>query len=106
MKKIISIALLAIVCMAQKPDTQQCLFKGKPLKGRILVVQSYQNYDIRVLKVQEHQNYDLKVTTKQSYQSINKCGDWQFVEEHQTYDLRVLFVSESENYDIRVFLEN
>ena len=78
----------------QKPQDDDCTFKGKKLYGKIRFVENASNADIKIKIVNSFQ--DIKVKLVENF--ADDCGEWQVVEYGE--DLKVYV---AENFaDIKV----
>ena len=70
-----------------------CVYKGKPLYGKVKIVDSFE--DFRVKKVSSFE--DLKV--KQVTSFPDKCGRWKYVDSFE--DFKIKFVDSFEDFSIK-----
>lgn len=75
---------LPVMAHADKKVGKDCSFKGKALKGKVQIVQSFP--DIKVQVVQSFP--DLKVKWVQNFP--DKCGQWQAVESFPDFKIQMV----------------
>ncbi|MBD5402513.1 hypothetical protein HDR58_06910 [bacterium] len=93
--------LVSIVCIllfsAQQvlanPISPSCSYKGIPLYGRVKVVDSLADFNVRRVSSME----DLKVKQVSSF--ANSCGRWQFVDSFP--DFTIKYVDSIADFSIR-----
>jgi hypothetical protein len=86
-----------ICCFAQNPVIENCTFKGKPLWGRVRVVDNAE--DIKVKIVDNAEDVRVRIVENAPF----RCGQWQFVENAEVIKIR--FVDNAEDIKIR-FVDN
>lgn len=74
-------------------DKENCTCKGKKLYGKVQVVESFADFDVRVVE----SFADLDVTAVSSF--ADECGEWEFVD--SSPDFTVRFVDSFSDFDIR-----
>ena len=74
------------LAMATNPkiDKEQCTCNGYPLYGRVQVVDSFADVEVKI--VDSFADLDVKVVTSMP----NRCGEWEFVTSFP--DVRIRFV--------------
>jgi hypothetical protein len=78
----IFLVLPAGLVLADAPVSQDCVFKGFPLRGKVQVVNSFPD-----LKVQEVSSFpDLKVQWVANFP--DKCGQWQKVQSFPDFKIQ------------------
>lgn len=87
-----SICLLVSFAVAGNVDSN-CQFKGKVLKGKVKVVDSFPDFKVKVVDSFQ----DLKVKKKTSFP--DKCGEWQFVDSFP--DFTIKFVDSFPDFTIK-----
>ena len=83
------------LAMATNPkiDKEKCTCNGYPLYGRVQVVDSFADLDVRV--VTSLADIDVEVVTSLP----NDCGQWEFV--NSLPDVRIRFVNSIEDVSVR-----
>lgn len=83
------------LAMATNPkiDKEKCTCNGHPLYGRVQVVDSFADLDVRV--VTSLADIDVKVVNSLP----DDCGQWQFV--NSLPDVRIRFVNSLEDVSVR-----
>ena len=83
------------LAMATNPkiDKEKCTCNGHPLYGRVQVVDSYPDFDVKI--VDSYPDLDVKIV--ESYP--DKCGLWKFVDSNP--DFKIRFVDSYPDISIR-----
>ncbi len=61
-----------------------CTFKGKPLHGKVKIVEHYPDFKVKVVTSYP----DLKVKIKDNYP--DKCGEWKIVDSYPDFKVQVV----------------
>ena len=96
MKKfIITFLLFTAICNISFASrvSSNCTFKGKPLYGKVQIVNSFPDFKVKRVNSFE----DIKVKQVTSFPTT--CGKWQFVNSFP--DFKVQFVDSFEDFSIR-----
>lgn len=96
MKKIIALLIVLLLTASvseAKRVNSNCTFKGKPMYGKVQVVNSFPDFKVKVVNSFE----DLKVKKVTSFP--NSCGKWEFVNSFP--DFKVQFVNSFEDFSIK-----
>ncbi len=97
----LSITLTLAVRAQTRPglDSSTCTYRGRPLSGRVQVVDHLPDLKIAVVTTRP----DLRVRIV-SHSPPNRCGEWQFVE--QLGQLRVQFVEHFSDLRVQFVTRN
>ncbi|MEG2276680.1 MAG: hypothetical protein RSA53_05525 [Odoribacter sp.] len=83
MKPLFIILITALLCASAKPITD-CKCAGKPLYGRVKIVEHHADFDVQV--VEHHADLHVKKVTTDS----RTCGEWRFVTDHPDFTIRIV----------------
>ena len=93
MKWILLFVMPLVMATNPKIDKEKCTCNGHPLYGRVQVVDSFADLDVRV--VTSFADIDVRVVNSLP----NDCGEWEFVTSFP--DVRIRFVDSFEDVSIR-----
>lgn len=93
MKWILLFVMPLVMATNPKIDKEKCTCNGLPLYGRVQVVDSYPDFDVKI--VDSYPDLDVKIV--ESYP--DKCGLWKFVDSNP--DFKIRFVDSYPDISIR-----
>lgn len=93
MKWILLFVMPLVMAATPKIDKEKCTCKGHPLYGRVQVVESYPDLDVKIVDSYP----DLEVKIVDSYP--DRCGLWKFVDSYP--DVKIRFVDSYPDVTIR-----
>lgn len=93
MKWILLFVMPLVMATNPKIDKEKCTCNGHPLYGRVQVVDSYPDFDVKI--VDSYPDLDVKIV--ESYP--DKCGLWKFVDSNP--DFKIRFVDSYPDISIR-----
>ncbi len=92
------LTLILIFCVfapiAEAVDiSSSCTYNGRPLYGRVRVVDSFEDFKVRVVESFE----DIRVRPVSSF--ARNCGQWEFVNSFE--DFKIRYVDSFEDFKIK-----